>query len=999
MRAHKLERRSEAKSGLPLQGADRQSEKREAPGCIPPLRDTAEQVKRHLASKARADAHAAALHPGRPAESTRAQKSLLQLQRQYGNRYVQRVIALARRGDVEAEVEHTAEEGIEPASGQGRSLQSDARPCMESASRGDFRGVLAHTDLETDKLNPAPNIRSADCGRGAFRREGLRDPGSLHSQELLVYRHNNVLKPEDSENQPKLAIGKPGDKFEQEANRVADLVMGIPDPSLTRQPQTLPKPLPRRKPLSALIRPLKHDQAGFDKREKSKQGKLIWGDIPRSTACFESRVQSMRGQGQPLGQPVLSFFQRHFGYDFSRVRIHIGGQASEMAKAVGLHAFASGNDIIFAEGKYNPGSSAGKWLLGHELTHVVQQGKSYLGSRIIIQGWGPLVHSDLTKRAVRQIAKYDIDEEALRMLCAYSGDMDFTSSGLSFNMKAAAVIGQYKRSIGHIPHFRHALLRRPETAFPISKEEALNKLKAIYENDPREAKNHGEGGLYLLPKTAAAAVNLAHEMHYELDAWRAFDRLPELFSSYKECLRIKSSFRKMILEHLGNALHVAQDRGAHGEGAAEQGHAREIIDPSFDPDDKNNNDKGYKKAEYNTRLLVKRHFEKGVLVTLFDPNYLSRCIILQPEIVGETSLSREVQSFRRTNASNARSGSHASAQAGLATQMEVPIGIAQNVSLRNPVQKQVEESIHSLEMKGGTLGSHAQSVGNPTRKDEPIPTDLEELNWDLRISVREFVANLIQNKRPQRQPVMGYAVPGHFRPPQFVTNVTKDKSGLAEEVYYAKVRATESTEPPHRARYVAAKRYHVYSFDPLGLLPGVERRAAARVWRGRDIPDEIDVYVEVTSSDSDKCKAGEQEHLDDFHQAYLLSYAEIAEKINVLNGKGQLGPFKSEHEAKQSVTWELMKRLPKELHHAPKDWPKLLGILLTASMWRDFMGWHDVEFVVGDIDERGSCVIGVRTDLEYHRSDKVITRWWLTDKGRSTVEELKEWSRRRFGAG
>ncbi|QHT70508.1 DUF4157 domain-containing protein [Rhodocytophaga rosea] len=58
-----------------------------------------------------------------------------------------------------------------------------------------------------------------------------------------------------------------------------------------------------------------------------------------------------------------------FGADFSDVNIHQGEQATQ----VGALAFAQGNDIHFAPGQYDPQSQRGQELLGHELTHVVQQ--------------------------------------------------------------------------------------------------------------------------------------------------------------------------------------------------------------------------------------------------------------------------------------------------------------------------------------------------------------------------------------------------------------------------------------------------------------------------------------------------------------------------------------------------------------------------------------------------------------------------------------------------
>jgi hypothetical protein len=62
--------------------------------------------------------------------------------------------------------------------------------------------------------------------------------------------------------------------------------------------------------------------------------------------------------------------------DFSNVRVHTDSRAAESAKAIGALAYTAGADIVFAAGQYAPHTSTGQRLLGHELTHVLQQGQS-----------------------------------------------------------------------------------------------------------------------------------------------------------------------------------------------------------------------------------------------------------------------------------------------------------------------------------------------------------------------------------------------------------------------------------------------------------------------------------------------------------------------------------------------------------------------------------------------------------------------------------------------
>jgi hypothetical protein len=75
------------------------------------------------------------------------------------------------------------------------------------------------------------------------------------------------------------------------------------------------------------------------------------------------------GGGQTLEPTVQAKMEQSFGQDFSNVKIHQDGQADRL----GAHAFTVGDDIYFSQTAYNPQDSAGQRLLGHELTHVVQQ--------------------------------------------------------------------------------------------------------------------------------------------------------------------------------------------------------------------------------------------------------------------------------------------------------------------------------------------------------------------------------------------------------------------------------------------------------------------------------------------------------------------------------------------------------------------------------------------------------------------------------------------------
>lgn len=97
------------------------------------------------------------------------------------------------------------------------------------------------------------------------------------------------------------------------------------------------------------------------------------------------RINANRGGGQSLDSSTQDKMGTSMGYDFSNVRVHTSPESDQLNKSVGAKAFTTGSDIFFSQGSYDPGSTGGKELLAHELTHVVQQGTGKAGG-----GGGPM---------------------------------------------------------------------------------------------------------------------------------------------------------------------------------------------------------------------------------------------------------------------------------------------------------------------------------------------------------------------------------------------------------------------------------------------------------------------------------------------------------------------------------------------------------------------------------------------------------------------------------
>jgi len=174
--------------------------------------------------------------------------------------------------------------------------------------------------------------------------------------------------------QAKLTIGQSNDKYEQEADRVADQVMAMPDPKLQRKPEDEEDDgILQTKPLTDQITPLVQRQEETPEEEEPVQTRLNAGTAPEEISAINSGIQSLRRGGRPMSGSERSFFEPRFGADFSGVCVHDNAKAAGVTQLINARAFALGKDVVFGSGQFNSESSQGKKLLAHELTHVLQQ--------------------------------------------------------------------------------------------------------------------------------------------------------------------------------------------------------------------------------------------------------------------------------------------------------------------------------------------------------------------------------------------------------------------------------------------------------------------------------------------------------------------------------------------------------------------------------------------------------------------------------------------------
>jgi hypothetical protein len=160
--------------------------------------------------------------------------------------------------------------------------------------------------------------------------------------------------------QPKLAIGQPGDKYEREADAMAERVMMMCG-SQTMQMQPIEEEEEQIQ--------MKCEQCEEEEMLQTKSG----GSQGYASPEIDRQVNSSKGKGKQLPQHTNQFMGNAFGADFSDVSIHTDRNAMKMNRQLGARAFTYGNNIFFNEGEYNPESPKGKNLLAHELTHTLQQ--------------------------------------------------------------------------------------------------------------------------------------------------------------------------------------------------------------------------------------------------------------------------------------------------------------------------------------------------------------------------------------------------------------------------------------------------------------------------------------------------------------------------------------------------------------------------------------------------------------------------------------------------
>lgn len=337
-------------------------------------------------------------------------------------------------------------------------------------------------------------------------------------------------------------------------------------------------------------------------------------DVPAT--AHDIAAAGVEGPGEAL--PFMDVITRSFGrHDVSNVQAHT---APEATAALGADAYATGHHVAFAT------ASPSLHSVAHEAAHVVQQRAGVqLEGGVGQVGDGYEVHADRVADAVvaGESAEAMLDEMAGS---GANGDPGVQRHALQFwgkqhetlTVEAAhrwnAANPSHPLAPGHIadliegsddPDYagRIASLSAARDAFNVGLGMAADRLTALTTSEERptptvppahEGPDHGEGGEYRMDIAAARPINLAAVEAKVQQAIAAVD---------------PADGAKAAMHVLGYALHMAQDRGSHWEGAKGMGHAdpRDLaVHSAYSTDDPSFNAEGYQNARQYSIEVIQR---------------------------------------------------------------------------------------------------------------------------------------------------------------------------------------------------------------------------------------------------------------------------------------------------------------------------------------------------------------------------------------------------------
>ncbi|MGR3279217.1 eCIS core domain-containing protein [Acaryochloris marina NIES-2412] len=316
--------------------------------------------------------------------------------------------------------------------------------------------------------------------------------------------------------QRKLTLGQPGDKYEQEADRVASqVVQQINAPSLSQfnQGQSVQQEKESEGEMQA-----KSLRAAIQRRQAMTD--------EEASADLESAINCARGSGQPLDAVLQQSMGQAMRADFSGVRVHTDAQSDQLNQSIQARAFTTGRDVFFREGAYQPGNRDGQELIAHELTHVMQQ---RLGKRAVKSGVSAFTYSE-GNRVNRRLDSYDASK--LHQSSSYGSTYKVKKRGIR-NLKDISGFDYDDTEPSELLLYHEWGGSKTSTVYP------------AYTGDPSKHKNTPSGGFkrgsqgekvacFWYGVRKANAEEPTWKSPSNKNAWVDFDHQPGVLSENKE---------------------------------------------------------------------------------------------------------------------------------------------------------------------------------------------------------------------------------------------------------------------------------------------------------------------------------------------------------------------------------------------------------------------------------------------------------------------------------
>ena len=242
---------------------------------------------------------------------------------------------------------------------QTKAITGSSSSCLQ-------RETLPEEEQEPVQAKPMTGSSSSRLQRETLPEEEEQEP--VQTKPMTGSSSSRLQRealPEEEEQEPvqtKPMTGSSSSRLQREA---------LPEEEEQEQVQTKPMTGSSSSRLQREALPEEEEQEQV--QTKSSQKQTAKDQSFDAGSNVESQLNNSKGGGSPLPDEVRSFMEARFRADLSQVRVHTGSEAVEMNKDLNAQAFTHGKDIYFGSGRYNPGSSEGKHLLAHELTHVIQQ--------------------------------------------------------------------------------------------------------------------------------------------------------------------------------------------------------------------------------------------------------------------------------------------------------------------------------------------------------------------------------------------------------------------------------------------------------------------------------------------------------------------------------------------------------------------------------------------------------------------------------------------------